>query len=102
MKNLDHPEIEPLIFSKSHCHPPNLSEVEVRLVENSMKTVSLEIGIPPCRIVQCVMGRGTEKVAAALNSAANLCQTVKRKWKAKFAQPLAPSTVVDLIAVLFL
>ena len=62
-----------------------------------MKTVALAIRIPPCRIVQCVMGRAAEKVAAALNPAANLCQTVKRKWKAKSAQPPAPSTVVDLI-----
>ena len=66
------------------------------MVENNVKTDTLATCDPPCRIVQCAMVGVTVEVTETLNSTANLCQTVRQKWKAEFDHPLTPNTVVEL------
>ena len=78
--------------------PPTQSgRTKARMIENSVKTAVLTTRDPPRRIVQCAMVGATEKVVAALSSAANLRQIVRRKRKVQFGDPSTPNTAADLI-----
>ena len=78
-------------------HPPNPAELAIQRMENIVKTAAVTMLDPRRKIVQDAIAHVNEKIAAAVGSSTNLRQTIRRKRKATYNNPLAPVTVGELL-----
>ena len=87
----------PPVEKADHSHPPNPVDIEKRKLENRVKELAGSTNNTPRRVVQDAVVGASQEVAAAVGSATNLREMVRRKRKRQDDHPPNPGNRADVV-----